>query len=34
MTNNLILYMPIYMSVIGAVGLIVMFGKPYFGGNQ
>lgn len=28
-TNNLILYMPIYISVVGLLGLIAMFTKPY-----
>lgn len=30
LTNNLLLYMPIYMSIIGFIGLVTMFAKPYF----
>lgn len=32
-TNNLLLNLPIYMSVIGFIGLVVMFAKPYFQGE-
>mgnify|MGYP003145620266 FL=1 len=32
--NNILLNLPIYMSVIGIIGLIVMFGKPYFQQNE
>lgn len=30
LTNNLILYMPIYLSVVGMIAMFIMFGKPYF----
>lgn len=33
LTNNLILNLPVYMSVIGFIGLVVMFAKPYFQGE-
>lgn len=29
-TNNLLLNLPIYLSIIGVIGLVVMFAKPYF----
>jgi len=29
-TNNLLLNLPIYMAVVGVIGLVVMFAKPYF----
>jgi len=32
-TNNLMMYLPTYMAVIGFLGMIVMFAKPYFAGN-
>lgn len=32
-TNNLLSNLQIYIAVIGIVGLIVMFGKPYFTGE-
>lgn len=32
-TNHLLNYLPIYAAVIGIIGLIVMFGKPYFSGE-
>ncbi len=34
-TNNLMLYLPLYIGIIGFLGLIVMFAKPYlFGGGD
>lgn len=33
-TNNLMLNLPIYMAVIAFLGLVVMFAKPYFGGQS
>jgi len=30
-TNNLLLNLPIYSTVIGFVGIVTMFAKPYFG---
>lgn len=29
LTNHILLYLPYYMSVIGILGIIVMFAKPY-----
>ena len=29
-TNNIMLNLPIYVAVIGFIGLVVMFAKPYF----
>ena len=34
LSNNLMLNLPIYMAVVGFVGIVVMFAKPYFGGEQ
>jgi len=34
MSNNLMLNLPIYMTIVGFIGLIVMFAKPYFGGGE
>lgn len=28
-TNNIMLRLPLYMSIVGLIGLIVMFAKPY-----
>lgn len=33
-TNNLMTYLPIYMAIVGILGMIVMFAKPVFGGGQ
>lgn len=34
-TNHLLTYFPTYIAVVGMVGIIAMFAKPYvFGGNQ
>lgn len=33
-TNNLLSYLPIYISVAGFLGLVVMFAKPYIAENQ
>lgn len=33
-TNNIMSSLPIYMSIIGFIGLIVMFAKPYMMGGQ
>lgn len=34
-TNNLMLNLPLYIGIIGFVGLVVMFAKPYlFGGSD
>lgn len=32
-TNNLLLNLPIYLAVIGFIGMVVMFAKPYFQQN-
>jgi hypothetical protein len=32
-TNNLILLLPIYIAVVGFIGIVVMFAKPYQGGQ-
>lgn len=32
-TNNLMTYLPMYSSVVGFIGLVVMFAKPYVGGE-
>ena len=32
-TNNLMANLPLYMAVIGFLGLVVMFAKPYFAGQ-
>lgn len=29
-TNNLLIYLPFYTAVVGFIGLIAMFAKPYF----
>lgn len=31
--NNLMLNLPIYMAVVGFIGIVVMFAKPYFQGQ-
>ena len=33
-TNHLLTYLPYYAAVIGFIGLIAMFAKPYFEGGQ
>jgi len=33
LTNNLMLYLPIYISVIGFIGVVVMFAKPAIQGE-
>lgn len=33
-SNNLLLNLPLYMSVIGIIGMVVMFAKPYIEGQQ
>lgn len=33
-TNNILLNLPIYIAVIGFLGMVVMFAKPYLMGNQ
>lgn len=33
-TNHLITYLPIYMVVVGFLGMIAMFGKPYLAGAE
>lgn len=33
-TNNLLLYSPYYMGVVGFLGLIVMFAKPYLAAQK
>jgi len=32
-TNHLITYMPVYIAVVGFLGMIAMFGKPYLMGG-
>lgn len=34
MMNNLLLNLPYYMAVVGFIGVVVMFAKPYFQGTQ
>ena len=34
LTNNILGNLPIYISIIGLVGLVVMFAKPYIAGEQ
>tara|TARA_Y100000310_G_scaffold304896_1_gene344514 strand:+ start:1808 stop:2293 length:486 start_codon:yes stop_codon:yes gene_type:complete len=34
LANNLMLYLPVYVAVAGFIGIVVMFGKPYFGQNE
>lgn len=31
--NNLMLNLPIYMAIVGFIGMVVMFAKPYFQNN-
>jgi len=31
-TNNILTYLPLYIAVVGFIGIIVMFAKPYFEG--
>jgi hypothetical protein len=33
-TNHVLTYLPIYVAAIGIVGMIVMFAKPYVGGQE
>lgn len=33
-TNNLMVNLPTYLAIVGFVGIIVMFAKPYFGQNN
>uniref|UniRef100_A0A6M3IE82 Uncharacterized protein n=1 Tax=viral metagenome TaxID=1070528 RepID=A0A6M3IE82_9ZZZZ len=33
-TNNLMSNLPIYLAIVGFIGIIVMFAKPYFGQNN
>jgi len=33
-TNNLLLKLPIYIAVVGFIGIITMFAKPYFTGEE
>jgi lipoprotein signal peptidase len=32
-SNNIMLNLPLYIAVIGVIALIVMFAKPYVGGD-
>lgn len=32
--NHLLLYLPIYIAVIGGLGMLVMFAKPYLGNTE
>lgn len=34
MMNNIISYMPVYISIIGGLGMIAMFLRPYIGGER
>jgi hypothetical protein len=34
LTNNLLLNLPVYTIVVGFIGIVVMFAKPYFGGEE
>jgi len=34
LTNNLMLYLPIYISVIGFIGIVIMFAKPAIQNEQ
>lgn len=33
-TNHILLYLPVYITILGFVGIVVMFGKPYILGDQ
>lgn len=33
LSNNLLLNLPIYVSAVAFLGIVVMFAKPYFGGD-
>lgn len=33
LTNNLIAYLPIYIAVVGFIGFVIMFAKPYVQGE-
>jgi len=33
LTNNLMLYLPIYIAVVGFIGFVIMFAKPYMQGE-
>jgi len=32
--NHVLLYLPLYSAVVGFIGVTIMFGKPYLGGNK
>lgn len=34
LTSHLMAYLPIYMAVVGFMGMIAMFAKPFMGGGQ
>lgn len=34
MTNHLLTNLQIYVAVVGMIGMVVMFGKPYFSGDN
>jgi len=33
-TNHILLNLPIYVAIVGFIGLVVMFAKPYVGGGE
>lgn len=33
LTNNLMTYLPVYASIVGFLGVVVMYGKPYLRGG-
>ena len=34
LTNNLLLLLPVYIAVVGFIGLVVLFAKPYVGNQE
>jgi hypothetical protein len=32
-TNNLLSYLPLYIGIVGFIGVVAMFAKPYLGGG-
>lgn len=34
LTNNLLLLLPVYIAVVGFIGLVVLFAKPYIGNQE
>lgn len=34
LTNNLLTYLPVYSAIVGFLGVVVMYGKPFLGGGE